>query len=530
MSRVCIANIHECAILKPFFPSNIAMKTPADTIRVRFAPSPTGYLHVGGLRTALYNYLYARKHGGTFVLRIEDTDRTRFVDGAAEELVQTLSGLGLGSDEGAFADSDGHMQERGDKGPYVQSARLDIYRRYAEELLEGSKAYRCFCTTERLDAMRAEQAAAKKMPKYDRRCLGLSSEEVSTKLAAGEPHVVRMRVEDDREVAFDDIVRGRVSFKTETIDDQVLVKSDGFPTYHLANVVDDHLMDITHVIRAEEWLPSTPKHVLLYEAFGWEAPLFAHLPLLLNPDRSKLSKRQGDVAVEDYLAKGYLPEALVNFVALLGWNPGEGNTQEIFSLDELVERFELGHVHKGGAVFDLGKLDWMNTEYIKRLTLDELYERAKPFVESKEFFKEWNSRQSTVDEEAKIEFIKKVLAIERERLAKLSDIGEGSPLFFVEPSVDVAMIPWKKSTAEAAKAELERAVGIISNISDQDWTRERLGEILLEAAGDKRGDFLWPIRVALSGAEKSPPPQDIAWVIGKDATLSRIKAAIVLLS
>lgn len=513
MSSVCIANIHKCAILKPFFPSDIVMKTLTDTIRVRFAPSPTGYLHVGGLRTALYNYLYARKHGGTFVLRIEDTDRTRFVEGAAEQLAGTLSGLGLGSDEGVFADSDGHMQERGDKGPYIQSERLDIYRRHADELLNSGKAYPCFCTTERLDAMRAEQAAAKRMPKYDRLCLGLSPEEVSTKLAEGVPHVIRMKVEDDREVAFDDIVRGRVSFKTETIDDQVLVKSDGFPTYHLANVVDDHLMDITRVIRAEEWLPSTPKHILLYEAFGWEPPVFAHLPLLLNPDRSKLSKRQGDVAVEDYLAKGYLPEALINFVALLGWNPGEGSTQEIFSLDELVSRFELGDVHKAGAVFDLHKLDWMNAEYIKRLSVDALYEKAKPFFEA------------GYDED----FMKRVLSIEQDRLAKLSDVGTENPFFFAEPILEPSMIPWKKSTAEDAKLFLGKAADILSAVTESDWTRERLGEILLEAAGEQRGDFLWPLRVALSGKEKSPPPQDIVWVVGKDEALARVRSALALL-
>lgn len=494
--------------------------TPATgKIRVRFAPSPTGYLHVGGLRTALYNYLYARKHGGTFVLRIEDTDRTRFVEGATEQLVGTLSGLGLGSDEGVFHDEDGHMKERGDKGPYIQSERLDIYRRHADELLDSGKAYPCFCTTERLDAMRAEQAAAKRMPKYDRLCLGLSAKEVSTKLAEGVPHVIRMKVEDDREVAFDDVVRGHVAFRTETIDDQVLVKSDGFPTYHLANVVDDHLMDITHVIRAEEWLPSTPKHILLYEAFGWEPPVFAHLPLLLNPDRSKLSKRQGDVAVEDYLAKGYLPEALINFVALLGWNPGEGNTQEIFSLDELVSRFELGDVHKAGAVFDLHKLDWMNAEYIKALSIDDLYERAKPFFEKDDSH---TSRSG--------EFMKRVLAIEQDRLAKLSDVGTENPFFFAEPELDPSMIPWKKSTVEDAKLFLGKAIDTLSAVSDSDWTRERLGEILLEAAGEQKGDFLWPLRVALSGKEKSPPPQDIAWVIGKEPSLSRIKTALAILS
>ena len=380
-------------------------------IRTRFAPSPTGYLHVGSLRTALYCALFTKQHGGEFLLRIEDTDRSRFVPGAVESLIGTLGTLGLEYDEGVFlasqesqsphegvvADSAAYpgVIEVGDSGPYIQSERLELYGKYAEQLIADGKAYRCFCASERLDAMRAEQQAAKQMPKYDRHCLHLSADEVREKLAAGAPSVVRLRLPDDVEVVFDDLVRGVVRFNTETLDDQILMKSDGYPTYHLAVVVDDHLMGITHVIRAEEWLPSTPKHILLYQAFDWQIPTFAHLPLLLNPDRSKLSKRQGDVAVEDYLRKGYLPEALINFVALLGWNPGEGSTQEIFTTGELVKRFDLGHVHKGGAVFDIKKLDWLNAQYIKALTLDQLLEKSVPFFSQKTFFQSaGKSRQS----------------------------------------------------------------------------------------------------------------------------------------
>lgn len=520
------------------------MKRSSDTIRVRFAPSPTGSLHVGSLRTALYNYLYARKLDGTFILRIEDTDRARFVPGAAESMIRSLAAMGVTHDEGVFLKGQGtsdkgqgkdlkgypELTEIGERGPYIQSERLEIYREYAETLVQDGKAYRCFCTAERLETMRAEQVAAKRMPKYDRHCLGLSPEDVAGRLAAGELSVIRMRVEDDREVSFDDLVRGQVTFRTETIDDQVLLKSDGFPTYHLANVVDDHLMEITHVIRAEEWLPSTPKHILLYEAFGWETPAFAHLPLLLNPDRSKLSKRQGDVAAEDYLAKGYLPEALVNFVALLGWNPGEGNTQEIFTQDELVERFELGNVHKAGAVFDLAKLDWMNAEYIKRLSIDELHERAKPFLEAKEWYRSWSKEYGARSKESREELTRRSLLIERDRLVKLSDVGEESPFFFADPAPTRTLLPWKKGTEEGAGVSIARAIDIISGISDQDWNRKKIGEILLEAAGDDRGGFLWPVRAALSGREKSPPPQDIAWVIGRDATLSRLKTALAALS
>lgn len=507
-------------------------------VRVRFAPSPTGYLHVGGLRTALFNYLFARKHGGTLILRIEDTDRNRFVEGAAERLMESLHGLGISYDEGVFpegAEPEGvatHGSERypgticaGETGPYIQSDRLYIYREYAEQLVESGKAYRCFCTPERLSELRETQAAAKQPPKYDKKCRTLTSEEVAEKMNAGVPSVIRLDVPSDRgEIVFRDMVRGEVSIDASVIDDQVLLKSDGYPTYHLASVVDDHLMGISHVIRGEEWLPSTPKHILLYEAFSWKAPEFAHLPLLLNPDKSKLSKRQGDVAVEDYLKKGYLPEALVNFVALLGWNPGKGNTQEIYSLEELVTAFDMTQVHKSGAVFDLRKLEWLNAHYIKSLPLDELVTRARLIMETKEWF------QNTFDACKTDEYLSRVLSIEQERLETLDEAGEGNPCFFAEPEIDPKLLPWKDNSTEDTKASLERARGILEKVSDEDWTREKLGEILLDAAGDKRGDFLWPLRVALSGAKKSPPPQDIAWVIGRDATLGRIDASMNTIS
>ncbi|MBP9120921.1 MAG: glutamate--tRNA ligase, partial [Ignavibacterium sp.] len=327
-----------------------------ETPRVRFAPSPTGYLHVGGLRTALYNYLFAKRNNGTFVLRIEDTDRNRFVEGAVENLIKALKWAGLDFDEGP--------ETGGDFGPYMQSQRLDIYKKYADELIEKGKAYYCFCTPERLKALKEEQEK-QKLPqaKYDKLCLHLTKKEVENKLASGIPKVVRLNVEENHTIKFDDIIREHVEFESNNVDDQVLIKSDGYPTYHLANVVDDHLMKITHVIRGEEWLSSTPKHVLLYDAFDWERPIFAHLPLLLNPDRSKLSKRQGDVAVEDYRDKGFLKDALVNFVALLGWNAGDD--REFYYIDELIKSFSLERVNKAGAVFDLQKLNWLNAEHLR---------------------------------------------------------------------------------------------------------------------------------------------------------------------
>lgn len=336
-------------------------------IRVRFAPSPTGFLHIGGLRTALYDYLFAKHNNGKCILRIEDTDQKRKVEGAVENLLHTFQELGLAFDEGPFI--------RGDYGPYFQSERLDIYQKYAEELVQKGFAYYCFCTPETLEAMKNEQAEKKLSPKYDRRCLSLPPEDIKVRLAKGENHVIRLKMPDEKIFIIDDLIRGKVEINSSQSDDQVLIKADGFPTYHLASVVDDHLMNISHVIRGEEWLSSTPKHLYLYECFGWEPPVWVHLPLILNPDRSKLSKRMNDVSVESYLEKGYLKEAILNFVALLGWRSDD--EKEIYSLEELIKEFTLEKVNKAGAVFDLTKLDWMNGYYIRNLPLKDIAERCK---------------------------------------------------------------------------------------------------------------------------------------------------------
>lgn len=494
-------------------------------IRVRFAPSPTGYLHIGGLRTALYNYLFAKKNNGAFILRIEDTDQKRIVSGALESLITTLNTMGIVYNEGSFLEKE-TTKEIGGFGPYIQSKRLEIYKKYAEDLVKNSKAYHCFCTQERLTKVREEQMKNKQAPKYDKHCLALSPEEIKKKIENSEPYVLRLNVSEKHgDIIFNDIVRGEVKINVRDIDDQVLMKSDGFPTYHLASIIDDHLMEITHIIRGEEWLPSTPKHILLYEAFGWEIPEFAHLPLILNSDKSKLSKRQGDVAVEDYLEKGYLKESLINFIALLGWNPGQGSTQEIFSLKELEQIFDLRQVHKAGAVFDIKKLDWMNGEYIKKFSIDELYEQILTggFL-NKALIKNAPPEMQTP------EYLKKVLAIEQERLAKLSDIGENNKFFFVsEISYDEALLNWKQNTKEMTKEALVKAEKILQEFHEEKWTKENLEKILMEAAGDKKGDFLWPLRVALTGVEKSPSPFEVAWVLGKERSLRRVKSAISML-
>ncbi|MEF3692264.1 MAG: glutamate--tRNA ligase [Candidatus Moraniibacteriota bacterium] len=513
-------------------------------IRVRFAPSPTGYLHVGSLRSALYNYLFARKNKGVFILKIEDTDRKRFVEGAVESLIGSLDWMGLKRDEGVFqsvevkddseivisSENYPGVLEVGKFGPYIQSEKLEIYKKYVEQLVEKGLAYYCFCGSERLEKMREEQISQKKPPMYDRHCLNkLSDKEIMEKLKNNEPYVIRLKVPKDRLIEFSDIVRGKISINTNTIDDQVLMKSDGFPTYHLANIIDDHEMQITHVIRGEEWLPSTPKHILLYEAFGWTAPEFAHLPLLLSTDKKKLSKRMGDVAVEDYIKNGYLKEAIINFVALLGWNPGEGETQEIFSLEELVDKFEINKVHKAGAVFDLKKLDWLNAQYIKKLSLDELFAKALPFLERKDFYKDWDIKNKDWNNIEKEEYLKKILAVEQERLVKLSDVGEENKFFFVEGK-DISISPdemrWKENSNQDTANNLNKAKEVLESISEENWNLQNIEKLLLESAGDKRGDLLFPLRAALTGEKRSPSPFQVAWVLGKQEAIKRIGKAL----
>ncbi len=478
----------------------------SDSVRVRFAPSPTGFLHVGGLRTALFNFLFARNTGGRFILRIEDTDRARYVEGAVENLINTLHWAGLYYDEGPLVG--------GDFGPYVQSERIGIYKQHVDLLLEKGTAYRCFCTPDRLEAMRKEQEKNKLQPKYDRTCLRLSAKELADNISAGKPFVVRMKVPDDISVKFSDIIRGDVEFLSERVDDQVLLKSDGFPTYHLANVVDDHLMKISHVIRGEEWLSSTPKHVLLYKAFGWELPEFAHLPLLLNPDRSKLSKRQGDVAVEDYRDKGYLKEALVNFVALLGWNPGD--EREIFSLAELEKEFSLEKVNKSGAVFNVEKLNWLNFQHLRRQTDGEVLSMLKAHL----------SKMSIDPSKFPDRYLLEVITAMRERVSFVKGFTEKSPYFFSPPEeYDPAVINkrWKPQSAEYL-GELSEAFSKMSDPQKGDY--EDALHRTAESLKVGNGELIHPLRLAVSGMGEGPGLFDIVSIIGKEETIRRINSAI----
>ena len=476
-------------------------------IRVRFAPSPTGYLHVGGLRTALYNYLFSRRNGGVFLLRIEDTDRSRYVEGAVENLIQTLRWAGLDYDEGP--------EKGGGLGPYVQSERLAIYKEHADQLLRAGKAYYAFDTPEELDEMRKMQEKMRIPPKYDRRALKLTAEEVQQKLDAGSPAVLRMKVPEATAIVIDDIVRGRVEFSSDRLDDQVLLKSDGYPTYHLANVVDDHLMGITHVIRGEEWLSSTPKHVLLYKYFGWEVPQFAHLPLLLNPDRSKLSKRQGDVAVEDYRGKGFFPGALVNFVALLGWNPGD--EREIFSLEELVREFTLERVGKSGAVFNLEKLSWMNTQHLRRKPDAELLALLRPHLEG-------HGLASQADG-----YVLDVIRLMKDRVDKVEEFVTFGRYFFADPDVyDQAAREknWKPETPGLVREVLEGLRGLAS-FSSSDI--EAVVRAVAERSGVGGGKLIHPLRLALTGVALGPGLFELMAVLGKPVCVRRIEHALGLL-
>jgi glutamyl-tRNA synthetase len=478
-----------------------------ETPRVRFAPSPTGYLHVGGLRTALYNYLFAKRNSGKFILRIEDTDRNRYVEGAVENLIKALNWVGLNYDEGP--------EVGGNFGPYMQSERLDVYKKYADQLIEKGKAYYCFCTPERLKSLKEEQEK-QKLPqaKYDKHCLHLSKEEIDNKLSSGIPKVVRLNVEQNHTIKFDDIVREHVEFESNNIDDQVLIKSDGYPTYHLANVVDDHLMKITHVIRGEEWLSSTPKHVLLYDSFGWERPIFAHLPLLLNPDRSKLSKRQGDVAVEDYRDKGFLKDALVNFVALLGWNAGDD--KEFYNMNELINNFSLERVNKSGAVFDLQKLNWLNAEHLRKKTNQELLLLLKDEIQKSKF------KSQTYSDE----FLILIIEAMKERVSFIKEFIDTCTYFYEAPTeYEQKAIEknWKPETPDQL-IKLKEEFAKLSNPAKEEY--EHSLTKVSEELNVGKGKLIHPLRLAVSGQSTGPGMFDLLFILGKDEVVKRIGTAI----
>ena len=479
-------------------------------VRTRFAPSPTGRMHVGNLRTALYAYLIAKHEDGSFMLRIEDTDQERFVEGALYIIYRTLAKTGLVHDEGPDKD--------GGYGPYVQSERnaQGIYLKYAKQLIEQGDAYYCFCTKERLESLKSS-VGEKEIAMYDKHCLHLSKEEIEEKLANGEPYVIRFNMPTEGTTTFQDDIYGAITVPNNELDDLILIKSDGYPTYNFANVVDDHLMGITHVVRGNEYLSSSPKYNRIYEAFGWEIPTYVHCPLITNEEHKKLSKRSGHSSYEDLVEQGFLTEAIVNYVALLGWCPEDN--REIFSLEELVKVFDYHHMSKSPAVFDIQKLRWMNGEYMKAMDDDKFYEMALPYLK----------QVITKDLD-----LRKIAGMVKTRIEVLPDIADLIDFFEAVPEYDIAMYTHKKmkTNPEISLEVLEKILPVLEGT--EDYSNDAMYELLCGFAkenGYKNGQILWPIRTALSGKQMTPAgATEILEILGKEESIRRIKAAIEKLS
>ncbi|PIE98784.1 MAG: glutamate--tRNA ligase [Treponema sp.] len=495
-------------------------------VRVRYAPSPTGFQHIGGVRTALFNYLFAKANGGKFILRVEDTDRTRYSEEFEKNLYDTLDWLGIDWDEGGT--------KGGDYGPYVQSERFEMYKEYAQKLVDSGAAYYCFCDSERLERIRKIRTMNKMPPGYDRECRNLTESEVKEKLDAGVPYVIRLKIPLEGTTTFHDSILGDIEWKNEDINpDPVLLKSDGFPTYHLANIIDDHFMKITHIMRAQEWLPSAPLHVILYKAFGWEPPKYCHLPMVMGNDGLKLSKRHGASSCNDFRNKGYLKEAIINYVAMLGCSYEEG--QEVYTLEELGRLFSVEHLNKAPAVFDYKKLDWFNGQYIRQKTDEELFDLTWGFIANSGLlgepetvdpvFKDVTTMKPTEEQRS---ILMKAMPLIKERLHFLTEAPEMLKFLFVTPSVAPLedFIP-KKLNAEQVKEVLMRAKNIIPQL---EGLGEQEGFELFkpegEAMGVKMGDFMMPVRVAVTGGRVSPPLVGSIQILGIDEAVKRIEVAI----
>ncbi|HFB06970.1 MAG TPA: glutamate--tRNA ligase [Chloroflexi bacterium] len=478
---------------------------PEVTVRLRFAPSPTGYPHLGKIRTALFNWLFARHHNGKFILRIEDTDVTRRVEGAVETILDSLRWLGLNWDE----------------GPYFQSQRLPIYREIAHKLLKEGRVYLCYCSPQRLEKMRQEQVKRKQPPKYDRRCRDLTQRERTQLEARGVTPVIRFRAPLAGETTFLDLIHGQVTFKNDTLDDFILLKSDGYPTYHLANVVDDHLMAISHVLRADEWLSSTPRHVLLYQALNWQAPQFAHLPMILGPDRAKLSKRHGATTITEYQKQGYLADAMVNFLALLGWSLDDHT--ELLSREDLIKHFSLERVGKTAAIFNKDKLEWMNGVYLRALSLSEFVQQSMPFLD--------RDLPETVKRPLDISYVSQVLSLIQERAKTLADVPQLASFFFDDVQYDAELLLSKKWDAKSAA----KAMTIVSQELEEvtTWDAATIEGVLRSLAVELNlgtGKLFGLLRIAVTGRTAAPPLFQTMAILGKGKCLERINKALQLLS
>ncbi|MBN1374742.1 MAG: glutamate--tRNA ligase [Dehalococcoidia bacterium] len=481
------------------------MDKKPDQVRVRFAPSPTGYPHLGNIRTALFNWLFARHTGGVFILRIEDTDQARKVEGAVEIIMDSLKWLGMDWDE----------------GPHFQSERLDIYRKYADQLVSEGKAYRCFCSSERLESMRQEQIARKLPPGYDRRCRELTDEQIKTAGSGGIQPVVRFKSPLEGHTTVKDLIRGEVVFDNSTLDDFVLLKSDGYPTYHLANIVDDHFMNISHVMRAEEWLSSMPRHLLLYRAFGWQSPQFAHLPMILGPDKSKLSKRHGATAVNEYRDKGYLPEAMINFLTLLGWSLDDKT--EIMDSSQIIENFSIERVSKTAAVFNVNKLEWMNGVYIRNLAPEEFADRCLLFVE--------RDLPPEIKRPVDPAYLKQIAPLVQERAKTLGEVAGLIDFFFTDKLMYEAALLQGKLEKSKAVVVLQKSIAVLESM--QDWKFEPMEAAvrpLTEETGLKAGPFFGVLRVAVTGRTASPPLFQTMEVLGRQRSMERLQQALKLLT
>lgn len=480
-------------------------------IRTRFAPSPTGYMHIGNLRTALYTYLIAKKGNGKFILRIEDTDQERYVEGAVDIIYRTLRTVGLNWDEGPDVG--------GPVGPYIQSERMGLFKQYAEELVAKGEAYYCFCDKERLTELKAVQEASGVNPMYDRHCRNLSKEEIDEKLAAGIPYVIRQKIPETGTTTFHDELYGDITVDNSTLDDQILLKTDGMPTYNFANVVDDHLMGITHVVRGNEYLASAPKYNLLYKAFGWEVPTYIHVEHIMKDKHNKLSKRNGDASFEDLMAKGYLSEAVINYIALLGWAPkGE---REIFTLEELIQEFDINGLSKSPAIFDPLKLKAINGEYIRKLSPEKFFEYARPYIEE-------TVKRADVD-------LSKISALLQNRTEVFADIPEQVDFIDAMPDYELSLYENKKmkTNADTALVALEASLPVLEAIDEADWKFDNIHDKLFELIAKlevKNGYILWPVRVAISGKQFTPGGAfEIAEIIGKADTIARMKRSIEML-
>ena len=460
-------------------------------VKVRIAPSPTGIPHIGNTRTALYNYLFARQNKGKFIIRIEDTDRKRFIPGSLKKILGILEFLGL----------------KWDEGPYIQSKRLNIYKKYAQELIDNKKAYYCFCSQERLDKLRKEQRKTNQLPKYDRHCQKLSQEEIKKKISNKEKYVIRLKIPSGKKISWNDLIQGKIEFDSDILDDQVLLKSDGFPTYHLAVVIDDYLMKISHVLRGVEWLSSTPKHILLYQAFGWPLPHFAHLPVILGPDKTKLSKRHGAKSALDYKNEGYLPEAINNFMAFLGWSYKDNS--DLLSLKELIEAFDLSKVRQSNPIFDSRKLDWFNSQWIKKLDNKALLTRLKPYL-----------KRSIKDD-----LLLKIIPLAKERMVKLTDINDLiKPLFDISDKPDLPDSPETPLILEKLSSNLNKL-----KVWNKNSIYKTVKEVFTANSFNKKG-FYANLYLAIEGKQSGLPVFDVMEILGKKEVLKRLKISLSFLT